>query len=57
MSILTFLIGWLFHEDFVQEKEELHRQEEQEIRIRQEEEDSQNWNDMMQAWDDQDNDH
>ena len=25
MSILTFLIGWLFHEDFVQEQEELQR--------------------------------
>jgi len=54
MSVFTFLIGWLFHEDFVKEQEELNRQQEQESRSRQDEEDFQNLNDEMQGWDDQD---
>ena len=53
MNFLSFVIGWLFHEDYVQEQEELQREQEEEMRIRQEEEDNQNWDDMMQAGDDQ----
>ncbi len=54
MDIMSFLIGWMFHQDFEQEQAEIRRQQEEEMRIRQEEEDSQTWNDMMQVWDDQD---
>jgi hypothetical protein len=56
MSIFTFLIGWLFHEDFVKEHSELHCKQEEEMRLQQEELDTQNWSDMMQAWEDQDDD-
>ena len=54
MDIMSFLIGWIFRQDFEQELQKIKHQQEEEMRIRQEAEDSQTWNELIQDWAEQD---